>query len=173
MATERQIAANRRNARKSTGPRSSAGKRRARANAYRHGLSATRAQNAKRIKFVKKLVRRIVGKSSDRVLLEHARTLAEAEYDLTRIRALKNGLIDRVLGSVERETSPDSTATATFTRSAASAPISAGTSQPSGQTVERTLADLRRLDRYERHASALRNRSARALSDRKDNNNNF
>jgi hypothetical protein len=174
VATERQIAANRRNARKSTGPRSSAGKRRARGNAYRHGLSATRAQNAKRINFVKKLVRRIVGKSSDRVLLEHARTLAEAEYDLTRIRALKNGIIDRVLGSVERETSPDSTATATFPRSAASAPMtSAGTSQPSGQTVERTLADLRRLDRYERHASALRARSARALSDRKINNNNF
>jgi hypothetical protein len=173
VATERQIAANRRNARKSTGPRSSAGKRRARGNAYRHGLSATRAQNAKRINFVKKLVRRIVGKSSDRVLLEHARTLAEAEYDLTRIRALKNGIIDRVVGSVERETSPDPTATA-FPRSAASAPMtSARTSQPSGQTVERTLADLRRLDRYERHAAALRNRSARALVDRKSNNNNL
>ena len=39
MASDRQIAANRRNARKSTGPRSGAGKKRARRNAYRHGLT--------------------------------------------------------------------------------------------------------------------------------------
>jgi hypothetical protein len=39
MASERQIAANRRNARKSTGPRSGAGKIRASRNAYRHGLT--------------------------------------------------------------------------------------------------------------------------------------
>jgi hypothetical protein len=39
MASERQIAANRRNARKSTGPRSCAGMKRASRNAYRHGLT--------------------------------------------------------------------------------------------------------------------------------------
>ena len=40
MASERQITANRRNAQKSTGPRSVEGKRCARRNAYRHGLAA-------------------------------------------------------------------------------------------------------------------------------------
>jgi hypothetical protein len=40
MATARQIAANRLNARRSTGPRSLAGKRRSRRNALRHGLGA-------------------------------------------------------------------------------------------------------------------------------------
>jgi len=40
MATDRQIAANRENAKKSTGPRTEPGKRRARRNAYRHGLTA-------------------------------------------------------------------------------------------------------------------------------------
>jgi hypothetical protein len=39
MPTERQIAANRRNARKGTGPRSRADKRRASRNSDRHGLS--------------------------------------------------------------------------------------------------------------------------------------
>jgi hypothetical protein len=39
MATERQIAANRRNAQNSTGPRSRAGKKRVSRNSYRHGLS--------------------------------------------------------------------------------------------------------------------------------------
>lgn len=40
MASRRQIAANRRNAQKSTGPRTSAGKLRSRRNAFKHGLTA-------------------------------------------------------------------------------------------------------------------------------------
>jgi hypothetical protein len=40
MATEKQIAANRENARSSTGPRTEHGKRRSRRNAVRHGLTA-------------------------------------------------------------------------------------------------------------------------------------
>jgi hypothetical protein len=40
MASERKIAANRRNAQKSTGPRSDAGKKRSSRNAYRPGLAA-------------------------------------------------------------------------------------------------------------------------------------
>jgi hypothetical protein len=40
LATEKQMAANRRNAAKSTGPRTAAGKARSRMNAYRHGFSS-------------------------------------------------------------------------------------------------------------------------------------
>ena len=40
MATEKQIAANRLNAKNSTGPRTEHGKRRSRRNAIRHGLTA-------------------------------------------------------------------------------------------------------------------------------------
>jgi hypothetical protein len=40
MATEKQIAANRQNAKCSTGPRTDQGKRRSRRNAVRHGLTA-------------------------------------------------------------------------------------------------------------------------------------
>ncbi|UVO27595.1 hypothetical protein [Bradyrhizobium arachidis] len=41
MATEKQIAANRKNAARSTGPRTISGKARSRMNALRHGLAAT------------------------------------------------------------------------------------------------------------------------------------
>jgi hypothetical protein len=40
MATGSQIAANRKNATKSTGPRTEEGKQRSRQNAFRHGLTA-------------------------------------------------------------------------------------------------------------------------------------
>src|SRR5262245_18861999 len=40
MASEKQVAANRQNAKNSTGPRTEAGKRRSRRNALRHGLTA-------------------------------------------------------------------------------------------------------------------------------------
>ena len=41
MASDRQIAANRKNAKKSTGPSSEAGKRRSAKNAFRHGLASS------------------------------------------------------------------------------------------------------------------------------------
>ena len=46
MASQRQIAANRRNAAKSSGPRTQQGKARSRTNALRHGLSATLIESA-------------------------------------------------------------------------------------------------------------------------------
>ena len=85
MASERQIAANRRNARKSTGPRSGAGRKRASRNAYRYGLTLniTSAAFAKQLD---KLVREIAGDSKDAIVLERARAIAQAELDLARVR---------------------------------------------------------------------------------------
>jgi hypothetical protein len=95
MASERQIAANRRNARKSTGPRSTAGKKRAGRNAYRHGLSVSMSSNAAFAKELDRLVREIAGDTKNAIVLERARAVAEAELDLARVRRAKVALIER------------------------------------------------------------------------------
>jgi hypothetical protein len=103
LATERQIAANRFNARKSTGPRSSATKKRTSRNAYRHGLSASLPSSAAVSKWLGAFVRKIAGNSKNAIIIEHARAAALAELDLARVRQIKVALIQRVsaLGSLQ------------------------------------------------------------------------
>jgi hypothetical protein len=100
MATERQIAANRRNAVKSTGPRSSAGKRRARRNSYRHGLSVAAAGRPDQ---VERVAREIAGAGADAMVLEQARSAAQAQLDLVQIRRMRVSLIQRMaeLGALD------------------------------------------------------------------------
>src|SRR5947209_5247325 len=95
MASERQIAASRRNARKSTGPRSCAGKKRASRNAYRHGLTLSITSTAAYAKQLDKLVREIAGDSKDAIVLERARAIAQADLDLARVRRAKVTLNER------------------------------------------------------------------------------
>jgi hypothetical protein len=59
VASERQIAANRRNAGKSTGPRYRGGKKRACQNAYCHGLSLNIGASAAEAKQIETLARKI------------------------------------------------------------------------------------------------------------------
>jgi hypothetical protein len=102
MASERQIAANRRNASKSTGPRTEAGKKRASHNALRHGMASQnlRAREAERIE---RLARQIAGDSQNPIVLELARSAAAAEFDMSRGRQTRAALIARVgsLGTLE------------------------------------------------------------------------
>jgi hypothetical protein len=89
MANERQIEANRRNAGKSTGPRSAPGKERASRNAYRHGLSLSVTSSAALAKQVDKLSRKIAGDTKSEIILRHARDAAKAALELHRIRRVK------------------------------------------------------------------------------------
>jgi hypothetical protein len=95
MASERQIAANRRNARKSTGPRSGAGRKRASRNAYRHGLTLSITSTAAFAKQLDKLARKIAGNTDDAITLERAREIAQAELELAQVRRAKVALIER------------------------------------------------------------------------------
>jgi hypothetical protein len=94
VATERQIAANRRNAQNSTGPRSTSGKKRASNNAFRHGLSRPMVGPAF-TRAVEDCARSMAGKSADPSILGPAREAAEAMLELDRVRRVEVALIAR------------------------------------------------------------------------------
>jgi hypothetical protein len=173
VASERQIAANRRNARKSTGPRSSAGKRRASSNAYRHGLNLSVGASAPLAPQLEKLVRKIAGSTDDAITLERAREIAQAELDLARVRRAKVALIERTrafaaadrpqvsLGQVDellRATIEQGSVTRSEP-SDSSATMPSQEPDRSAEAVRRVLPELRKLDRYERRAAARRDRA--------------
>src|SRR3954453_13819564 len=93
MVTQAQRTANRRNALRSTGPKSRAGKQRASNNSYRHGLSlgtvCWEGEN------VESLARQIAGSNATDAALAHARAAARAQLQLARIRAVKTEIINR------------------------------------------------------------------------------
>jgi hypothetical protein len=84
MASQKQIAANKRNAQKSKGPTSEAGKKRSSKNAYRHGLSVpmTDRSTAK----IEDLARQFAGSASNAKTYEAAEQAAAADLELERIR---------------------------------------------------------------------------------------
>ena len=96
MASERQIAANRRNAKKSTGPRSADGKARSRRNALRHGLSIASRANPAFQKDVMLLARALSLAGKD--IGDAALIAADAEIDLLRTRKYRAALIEESRG---------------------------------------------------------------------------
>src|SRR5215831_12731221 len=181
MASERQIAANRLNARKSTGPRSRAGKRRASRNSYRHGFSYGVAATTEFAKHVEALAQKIAGRGADAGTLEIARSIARAELDLVQIRRAKVALIARMSEFGELEvpnplrtyrdvmrflTSLDRGQPLSLT---VPVPPRMPSSEPehSAEAVRRALPELLKLDRYERRATARRDRASREMFARK------
>jgi hypothetical protein len=180
VASERQIAANRRNARRSTGPRSSAGKSRASSNAYRHGLSLSVGASTPLAPQLEKLARKIAGNAVDAITLERAREIAQAELDLARVRRAKVALIERA-GVFAAANCPqvsvsqvDELLKATVERGSATMPeptdsapmIPPQDPDRSAEAVRRVLPELRKLDRYERRAAARRDRAVLDFSGR-------
>ena len=97
MASERQIAANRRNAQKSTGPRTAVGKERVSGNAYRHGIRSGRLPSESYAQEIDDLANKIVGESRSPIALEWARTAAEATLELARVRRVRTAMIEQVI----------------------------------------------------------------------------
>ncbi len=98
MATEKQIAANRANAKRSTGPKTGAGKSRASRNAFRHGLSCPLALDSS--EQVGALSRLLAGKETDEAQLRSLTEVAHAQLELLRIRKIRSELMALIdLGS--------------------------------------------------------------------------
>jgi hypothetical protein len=93
MSSEKQVAANRRNAQKSVGPKSPSGKHRSSKNAYRHGLSVPMSVRSEAQ--LKDLAQQFAGDASNAVVLELAERAAEAQLELERIRKVQAALIER------------------------------------------------------------------------------
>jgi len=176
MASARQIAANRKNARKSTGPRTRAGKQRACRNAYRHGLSI-QTDNGESCEAVESLVRRMAPGSTDQDLLQWAAVAARAHLELARIRQVKCDIIGRMVQFSALEPAALFRARAAkmrFLKSLFDDPLRklksiASLPTPSeadcdAEAVQRLLPELRKLNRYEARAHASWDRALGEVS---------
>jgi hypothetical protein len=94
MASERQIAANRRNAKKSTGPRSQTGRDASRRNARRHGLAIAIETDPAFHQDIEELAKTLSLSGGKQKVDEHAREAAGAEFDLLRIRKIRTWLFE-------------------------------------------------------------------------------
>jgi hypothetical protein len=135
VATEKQIRANRANAKKSTGPKTAAGRMKSSRNAVRHKLSVplpddvTTATTAT----TEVMVRLLVRDKTNEAQLAAATEVALAQQELLRIRAVRTEMAAQI-------------------RDLASADIE-------------TLRRLAALDRYERLALSKRRRASKRLRD--------
>ena len=96
MVSERRIEANRRNAQRSTGPRSLAGKTRSSINALRHGITGqvsimNEEDRGAHDKFCQELIDRF--QPDDPLELQFASLIAEDFWRLQRIRAVENDIL--------------------------------------------------------------------------------
>ena len=154
MASERQIAANRANSRKSAGPKSRAGKARATQNAYRHGLAAPAPVDANWIEKVEILASEIVDSTAGLFDFAQACSIAHAELEVQRVRATIEAIIAQIFAGGDHD---DRRAALAISKNTAAAPppLEEGTEQLA-EAVRRALPTLRALDRYARRAIARR-----------------
>ena len=94
MSSDRQIAANQSNAKKSTGPTTQAGRDAARQNSRRHGLAIDISSDPAFQTDIDRLVKIVLREGITDI--EQAREFAEAELDLLRIRKFRKTLFDQV-----------------------------------------------------------------------------
>ena len=95
MATEKQIAANRANAKRSTGPKTAAGRARSSRNAYRHGLSGGMPLEDPALQAQVNLIAEalIAGQTSSMENSIAAAEFAEAQVKLLEIRKLRQAML--------------------------------------------------------------------------------
>jgi hypothetical protein len=94
MTSEAKIAANRRNAQRSTGPRTAPAKARVRKNALRHGLAAIVVGDLDTATEVERVAAAICGPEADPSGREQALIVAEAQIMLKRVRKTRTTIME-------------------------------------------------------------------------------
>jgi hypothetical protein len=135
MTSDRKITANRNNAKKSTGPRTTAGRDAARRNARSHGLAVAIGGDPVFHEDIEALAKLLAESAGMKSVSEFARSAAEASIDLLRIRKFRTRLLQSHQG-------PDTAAPDRLTE---------------------LNGKLAKLERYERRAYSRRNRALRGL----------
>jgi len=147
MTSPAKIAANRRNARRSTGPRSAAGKARARRNAFRHGLATPASLDHVAMDRIDDLIFALTMDSPNQLELELATLAAEAQSEIERVRQTKVTLVNRAYAHLRDE---------------------GGRLLSAGERAALAFAGkteiLMACERYERRAIWRRNRALQALA---------
>ena len=155
MSSAKQIAANRRNAQKSKGPRTAAGKARASRNSRKHALSTISHNNPLFAQRIEAIAREICPERTNSGLWQQALIVGECTTVLICVQATRIALIEQSLGSTS----------AHMTDGDAAGRAELGASQctpaPLRDELEAMGAarDLNRLERYERRALSRRKRA--------------
>jgi hypothetical protein len=93
MASEKQIAANRANAKRSTGPKTKKGRYASSRNALRHGLASPAQLNESISLNIETLAQTLLHEGSSEDQVAAARRLAQVQLDLSRVRMVRATLI--------------------------------------------------------------------------------
>ena len=133
MVTKKQLEANRTNAKRSTGPKTAAGKLKSSRNAYRHGLSCPAPPDATPLAKVNLIARQLAGEQATEDRLMAAEDLIRAQEAVLRINSIR-----------------------------AEQPVKIDVDDLSNLNLKE-LKRLAALDRYERYALTKRRRASREL----------
>ena len=144
MISKEKIEANRLNARLSTGPKSREGRLRSAQNARRHGLSVSIFYDEEWSKEIEILSRKLVSQNTDPEFRAHANRFAEAQADLSRIRATKHQILEQLLSQ--------------------NVAIISQLPSRSSEFDPQALKDLTKIDRYEKRAISRRRSAMRELA---------
>jgi len=143
MTSEAKIAANRRNAQRSTGPRAALAKARVRRNALRHGLAALVVGDPAVAAEVDRVAAAICGPQADRLERAQALIVAEAQVTVKRVRRARAQIMEQ-MSLVTPTQDADARDTASMRGRDRSAPC---------------LEQLLGFERYERRALSRRKRA--------------